>query len=454
MLSARNIESGRITLDNFRYISKKDFDRENKRTQITPGDVLLTIVGTIGRTAVVPDKMKSFTVQRSVAALTPIDMLPKFLMYQFQSPFVSRYFDENARGTAQKGIYLKTLSQVPIRVAPKDEQKRIVAEIEKQFSRLDEAIENVKRIKANLKRYKAAVLKAAVEGNLTEKWRAENPDVEPASELLERILTERRKKWEEAELAKMKAKGKIPKDDKWKRKYKEPFPPETTELNPLPDSWAWATVDQIASPEPNPITDGPFGSNLKTEHYTNKGPRVIRLQNIGYAEFIDEKAHISDRHYESLIKHSVVPGDVIIAALGRPAPRACLTPPWIGKAIVKADCIRLRTSPCTESGYIMYALNSDPVQKKTESIVHGIGRPRLNLGEIKSLAIPVPPKHEQKTILNEIEYRLSVSQEIIDQVEKNLNMVDRLRQSILKKAFSGRLVSQDENDEPMGNIMG
>jgi type I restriction enzyme S subunit len=77
MLSARNIESNLIVFDNFRYISEEDFDRENNRTQISPGDVLLTIVGTIGRTAVVPDKMKGFTVQRSVAVLTPLGVLPK-----------------------------------------------------------------------------------------------------------------------------------------------------------------------------------------------------------------------------------------------------------------------------------------------------------------------------------------------------------------------------------------
>ena len=79
---------------------------------------------------------------------------------------------------------------------------------------MDEAVAGLKRVKANLKRYKAAVLKAAVEGKLTEQWRKEHPDVEPAEKLLDRILTERRKKWEQSELAKMKAKGKEPKDDR------------------------------------------------------------------------------------------------------------------------------------------------------------------------------------------------------------------------------------------------
>ena len=171
MLSARNILNNQIIFEEYRFISDEDFEREHARTRISPGDVLLTIVGTIGRSAVVPAGAKRFALQRSVAVLTPAGLLPKYLMYQLQAPVLQRYFERNARGTAQKGVYLKTLGQTPILVAPLRQQEIIVAEIEKQFSRLDEAIANLKRVKANLRRYKASVLKAAVEGKLTEDWR-------------------------------------------------------------------------------------------------------------------------------------------------------------------------------------------------------------------------------------------------------------------------------------------
>ena len=114
-------------------------------------------------------------------------------------------------------------------------------------------------------------------------------------------------------------------------------------LPSLPSGWTYATVGQLAAPEPNAITDGPFGSNLKTSHYTSKGPRVIRLQNIGNGRFQDADAHISQEHYEKLLKHSVKAGDLIVAALGTELPRACLVPPHILPAIVKADCIRFRS---------------------------------------------------------------------------------------------------------------
>lgn len=167
MLSARNIDQGRIHFDEFRYISHESFEAEHARTRVAPGDVLLTIVGTIGRSAVVPEAAEPFALQRSVAVLSPKDgLLPKFLAYQFQSPQIQRYFEQHARGTAQKGVYLKTLGETPILVPPVAEQHEVVAELEKQLSRLEEAVTNLKRVKANLKRYKTAVLDAAVNGGI------------------------------------------------------------------------------------------------------------------------------------------------------------------------------------------------------------------------------------------------------------------------------------------------
>lgn len=379
-----------------------------------------------------------------------IDISYLYYFFEFIRPQIIK---ENRQGVTQVNLNTTIVKNIDLCVAPLNEQKRIVAEIEKQFSRLDEALANLHRVKANLKRYKASVLKAAVEGKLTEQWRKEHPDVEPADKLLKRILAERRQKWEEAELAKMRRRGIEPKDNDWKRRYKGASLGDLEDLPVLPIGWVWATLDQMAAAEPNAITDGPFGSNLKTEHYTEHGPRVIRLQNIGYAEFIDEKAHITEEHCARLIKHSARPDDVVIAGLGHPSPRACLVPPRIGKAIVKADCVRFRASPHLKPGYLMYALNSEPTQKGTEKIVHGIGRPRLNLGEIKSILLPVPPKNEQEAIFEEIEHRLSVGLDLLRKVESDISCAERLRQSILKKAFIGKLVPQDPNDEPAKDLL-
>src|SRR4051812_23411698 len=104
---------------------------------------------------------------------------------------------------------------------------------------------------------------------------------------------------------------------------------EAVQLPALPRGWCWVCLGELASSEPNAITDGPFGSNLKTEHYTDSGPRVIRLQNIGDSVFNDVSAHIAESHYQRLQKHRVFAGDLVIAALGESLPRACLIPEWL-----------------------------------------------------------------------------------------------------------------------------
>lgn len=133
----------------------------------------------------------------------------------------------------------------------------------------------------------------------------------------------------------------------------------------LPPGWTWKTIEELAANEPNAITDGPFGSNLKTEHYTTAGPRVIRLTNIGDGEFVDAHAHISEEHFSRLSKHRVHAGDIVIAALGETLPRSCIVPERVGPAIVKADCIRFKPARCHSAKYINYALNWEGTRKQT-----------------------------------------------------------------------------------------
>ena len=161
----------------------------------------------------------------------PDAVSPRFAAYQLHYLWMRGYFLHNCvKHVNQASVSSSTLARtVPFVNPPRPQQDSIVAEIEKQFSRLDEAVANLKRVKANLKRYKAAVLIAAVEGKLTEDWRKQHPNVEPASKLLERILAERQAKWS----------GRV--------KYKESRKPDIGELAALPEKWAWATVDHLTT---------------------------------------------------------------------------------------------------------------------------------------------------------------------------------------------------------------
>jgi type I restriction enzyme S subunit len=217
-----------------------------------------------------------------------------------------------------------------------------------------------------------------------------------------------------------------------------------TEL--LPKGWALATVDELSVP--GGVTDGPFGSNLKTEHYTPTGPRVVRLQNIGDGRFVDERAHISEAHFERLAKHEVVAGDVLVASLGELLPRACLAPALLGPAIVKADCIRVRPHPEISAPYLMRALNSPGVRAAVGASIKGVGRPRVNLGDLRQLQIPVASPAEQERIVAAIEEAFSK----LDAGEAGLRTVrqllKRMREAVLAAAVTGRLVSHDPTDTP------
>ncbi len=203
------------------------------------------------------------------------------------------------------------------------------------------------------------------------------------------------------------------------------------------------TIGEVAA-----LSDGPFGSNLKTSHYVAAGPRVVRLQNIGDGFFRDEKAHITQEHFDRLSKHAVVPGDVVVASLGDEAPRACLVPEWLGEAIVKADCIRARPEADVAAAYLMWALNSRPVKAQAATRIKGIGRPRLGLGGIRNLEIPVPPLEEQRRIVAEVEERLSAIDALRAAIERAQRRSAALRRAVLERAFRGELVPQDPSDEP------
>ncbi|WP_157451043.1 restriction endonuclease subunit S [Deinococcus puniceus] len=171
MLSARNIQNSRINFEEYRLISEKDFELENRRTNINIGDVLLTIVGAIGRTAVVPEGLGRFTLQRSVAVLKPQNVVAKYLAYVLDSPITQTFFEANARGTAQKGIYLKALAETPFPLPPLPEQLRIADKLETLLSRVDAGRERLERVPRLIKRFRQAVLSAAVSGELTREWR-------------------------------------------------------------------------------------------------------------------------------------------------------------------------------------------------------------------------------------------------------------------------------------------
>ena len=151
MLSSKNVANDNIHYEKPRYLNEIDFNQENKRTNVEAGDVLLTIVGTIGRVAVVPQDHKKFTLQRSVAVLkiNKGKVTSRFLMFSLQN--ILDFLNSESRGVAQKGIYLKQLRKLEIPIPPLPEQKAIVKILDEAFAKIDQAKANIEKNIENAK---------------------------------------------------------------------------------------------------------------------------------------------------------------------------------------------------------------------------------------------------------------------------------------------------------------
>jgi type I restriction enzyme S subunit len=346
------------------------------------------------------------------------------------------------RGSVIRFLRIGDIVNSTVCVPPLPEQHRIVAEIEKQFSRLEEGVSALKRVQANLKRYRAAVLKAACEGRLvpTESELHKNQSgsgvsplksrdgsstlpYETGEQLLKRILEERRKNWS------------------GRGKYKEPAGPDTTNLPQLPEGWTWATTEQLSASEPYSLGIGPFGSNMKVSDYTNSGVPLIFVRNIRPGSFIKAKeVFISEQKASELRPHQASGGDILITKMGAPPGDACLYPEMAPTAVITSDCIKLRVSALLqEKNFIVNAINSDVVKPQILQITMGVAQMKVSLGRFSSIVIPLPPLAEQKRIVEEVERRLSVVDELESLVTTNLQRASRLRQAVLQAAFTGRL---------------
>ena len=402
MLSARNIDRGQVLFDDYRLISESAFASENARTRIAPGDVLLTIVGTIGRTAVVPEGSQPFSLQRSVAVLTPsANLLPKFLCYQLESPAIQKHFEANARGTAQKGVYLKTLGQTPVVLPPVDLQREIVAELEKQFSRLDEAVANLQRVKANLKRYKASVLKAAVEGRLVETEATlahrESRTYETGEQLLRAALIARRARWDR------------------RGQYVEPKATASDELSSLPDGWVWANVEQLGF-----VRGGkrlPAGHKYAEEVTPHPYIRVTDFADYGIN--LDGLLYLKPETHKEIQRYTILSDDLYISIAGSIGLVGVL-PERLSGANLTENAAKITGLEHVQKEYLMYWLSSASGIDFISDSTIATTQAKLALYRIERIPVPLPPLAEQARIIAEVDRHLSIIREVESEVDANL----------------------------------
>ncbi len=367
----------------------------------------------------------------------------KFALYLLRYAQLGRY----DKSTIIPGLSRDDYNSLPVSVPPIAEQHRIVAAIEEQFTRLDAGVAALERVRANLKRYRAAVLKAAVEGKLTEEWRAQHPDVEPADVLLQRILDERRRKWEEAELEKYSKAGKTPPKG-WQGKYKQPVQPDVERLPELPVRWCWATVEQL-NPSERPCAYGV----LQPGPDQPNGVPFVRVGDIveGCIKTQEMKriAPDIDAAYPRTRLHG---GEVLITLVGTIG-RTAVVPAVLGGANVARAVGVIPLTPRVVPSWIDIWFRNPAKRAEMTAKAHEVARKTLNLEDVRVATVALPTREEQERISGEVARLLSIVSNVESILSVNVIRSGRLRQSILKRAFEGKLVPQDPTDEPASVLL-
>lgn len=377
--------------------------------------------------------------------------IPKYLCYFMQNNDFRDFLMLNVSGVGGSLMRIKpsTIIGYPIPLSPLPEQHHIVTKIEELFTQLDAGVGALTKAKAQLKRYRQSVLKSACEGRLVpteaELARAEGREYEPTDVLLAHIQKERRKQWE----AEKKRKGKK------SAKYKEPAAPDVSGLPELPEGWIWATVEQLGDIDEQAVLTGPFGSNLGRQDFIDSGVPVLTIGCLTEQGLSLEKAvYVSKSKASELERYKVKAGDILFSRMATVG-RAGLVSTHFEGAIINYHLMRLRLAVTTidHAYFITHVRGSKTVVDYIKEVNHGATRDGINTSQLLILPVALPPLPEQHRIVAEIERRFSVADETEKTVDQSLKQAERLRQSILKKAFEGKLVPQDLNDEPASVLL-
>ena len=364
-----------------------------KRSQLCEGDVLVSIAGTIGRVAIVRNFDTPANTNQAVGIIRGVEQVfyPPFLGSLLASPYVQKSIRNRKRGGGMNNISLEDLRDISVPVPPFVEQLRIAEALDELFSDLDAAVAALERVRAKLKLYRASVLKAAVEGALTAEWREQHRHTEPASELLKRILVERRRRWEEEQLSKFKEKGKDPPKD-WKTKYKEPVAIDAGKLPALSDGWLWSSGDALFGF----ITSGSRGWS---RFCGDQGSLFIRMANLDHGSTrldLAQKQLVRPPAGSEGLRTRVKPRDILIS-ITADVGMIALAPDDIKEAYINQHIALARpVLPDLGAFVAWYLASPSGGQQALRDLQRGATKVGLGLDDIRNVAIPLPPLAEQE----------------------------------------------------------
>lgn len=409
-----------------RFITQKGLD-ESSAVLVPPRTVLFSSRAPIGYVVIAERQLA--TNQGFKNFILKPGLEPDYVYYYLQraKPLAIAM----ASGTTFLEISAKACARLPIPIPPISEQRRIVAKIEELFSDLDAGVTALQRVRANLKRYRAAVLKAAVEGRLTEEWRSLHrtaiaPTSGPGSPDPSR-----------------------PGKKRAGRLWGAGFVPELTteERSRVPATWTWMKVRDLG-PNPEEVVQvGPM--SMKSSEFSESGVPVLNVGCVQWDWIEESKLDFLPEAIASRFdRYRVRRGDVLFTrsgTVGRCAVASSEQDGWL----MTFHLLRARPDPsmCQPRFLRMVFEGAPHIRRQREKGSVGSTRAGFNTNLLASLDVSVPPFAEQTEIVAEVDRRLSAADAAETQVEHTLQRATRFRQAILKRAFEGKLVAQDACDD-------
>ncbi len=448
LIQLADVGAGRFVDKSSRFLTAEKAE-ELGCTFLNAGDVLISrMADPIGRACIFPGAGRPCVTVVDVCILRPGDKRaePRWLTGAINSPQFRAKVELAASGTTRSRVSRSNLGALSLPVPPPNEQRRIVAKLEALQTRSRRARQVLDAVPPLLEKLRQSILASAFRGDLTKDWRAKNKDVEPASKLLERIRTERRKKWEETELAKLKAKGKRPSDDKWKAKYKEPALVDMTGLPELPEGWCWAKASDVVAPD-TVITYGIVLPGPPLDH----GIPYVRGQDIEEGRILVDQLWRTTP--EIAVAHSrseLAEGDVLLCIIRHL--KVAIVPSGLDGANVTQGTVRLRPSSAILGSYVARWLEGPSAQGWMKARYFGNAMPRINVEDAREIPIPVAPMAEQQAIALAIAKRLEAVESAVKATASCSAQQASLDRATLAKAFRGELVPQDPSDEPAATM--
>jgi len=389
---------------------------------------------------------KTALLNQRVCKISPVESLYDKQLLSLALPGYLAAINANTSSVTVKHLSSKTIGEIGLPLPPRAEQTRIVAKLEELLSDLDAGVNELKAAQKKLKQYRQSLLKSAVEGSLTAEWRTQHIPTETGAQLLQRILSERRARWEAKQLAKFKEQGKAPPKD-WQKKYPEPVQPNTTDLSELPEGWVWATIDQIAQVGTGvtPLRSKSAYFDEGTIPWVTSG--ALNSETVTFATQLVTDLAVKECRLE------LYPiGSLLVAMYGEGKTRGKSSELLISATINQAIAAIVLEPSAQPSKAYLKAFLLDSYERMRQKASGGV-QPNLNLQIVKSIVLPLPPHSEQAEITQLLDGQFEQISQQQTAVERGLKQSAAQRQNILRAAFAGQLVSQDPNDEPASMLL-